>query len=179
MSISGLTLIPNIISIDEENHIIKYIESEPWNSKLKRLTQHYGYEYNYSNPYHLVPTITPPEWLQSVIKILIERNLFTKPPEQIIINRYLPGEGIAHHVDSKIFCSTICSVSLGSGCDFEFIHSQHGYRIYYLESRCGMIMSDEARYDWKHGIAKKKTDTVMGKRKYRSTRYSITFRWIG
>ena len=171
----GLTYIPSIISEKEEFNLIKQIESSEWDESLKRLTQHYGYKYNYYSPHKATKTIEIPDWLLELIKTLKKRKLIDFVPNQIIINRYLIGEGIAPHIDSDIFGDTIVSLSLGSGCNFEFCNGKE-YIIYYLESRSGLIMKNEARYNYTHSISKNKTDLVNKKRIKRKTRYSITFR---
>ena len=172
--IEGLEIFTDIISEEEEKEIIECIVNEPWNTSLRRLTQHYGYVYNYVSPYRLEKTKDPPLWLRNLIQKLLKKKYLTKKPEQIIINRYLVKEGIGPHIDSTVFGDTICSLSLGSGCDFEF--SKDRYEIYHIVPRTFIRMSKDARYKWKHGIAKKKTDIVNGKRIKRKTRYSITFR---
>jgi alkylated DNA repair dioxygenase AlkB len=45
-----------------------------------------------------------------------------------------------------------------------------------LEPRSLLVLSDEARYDWQHGIARRKNDIWQGIRIPRERRLSITFR---
>jgi alkylated DNA repair dioxygenase AlkB len=45
-----------------------------------------------------------------------------------------------------------------------------------LERRSLLILSDEARYQWQHGIARRKNDRWHGLLVPRSRRLSITFR---
>jgi alkylated DNA repair dioxygenase AlkB len=48
----------------------------------------------------------------------------------------------------------------------------------FLESRSLLIITDEARYEWLHGIKAKKNDIVYGKTKVRNRRLSLTFRKV-
>jgi alkylated DNA repair dioxygenase AlkB len=45
-----------------------------------------------------------------------------------------------------------------------------------LEPRSLLVLGDEARYEWEHGIARRKTDHWQGGRIFRSRRLSVTFR---
>lgn len=46
--IDGLTLIEDFLSKAEEAELLRQIDASEWNTSLKRRTQHYGYEYNYT-----------------------------------------------------------------------------------------------------------------------------------
>ncbi|MEL6310548.1 MAG: alpha-ketoglutarate-dependent dioxygenase AlkB, partial [Chloroflexota bacterium] len=88
--------------------------------------------------------------------------------------------GISPHVDCEpCFDDTILSLSLGSAClmDFTHIEGQHTNSIL-LAPRSLLIMAGEARYDWKHGIAARKSDVVDGKRIARQRRISLTMRKV-
>ena len=43
----GLIIIKDFINEYDENNLIASITLQKWNTKLKRYTRHYGYEYNY------------------------------------------------------------------------------------------------------------------------------------
>ena len=45
-----------------------------------------------------------------------------------------------------------------------------------LEKNSILIIKDESRYKWSHGIRKNKTDIINGKSVNRTRRVSITFR---
>ncbi|KAG1735030.1 hypothetical protein EDB19DRAFT_1896361 [Suillus lakei] len=96
---------------------------------------------------------------------------------QAILNLYHPGEGISPHVDLlKRFDDGIIGVSFGSGNRLDL----------YLEERSILVLSEDARYDWTHGIDGKLKDFVSGgvdgqgepEWIERGTRLSITFRWL-
>lgn len=116
-----------------------------------------------------------PTWLDTLIGNLQERNVLTFRPKQIIINEYLPGQGINAHIDQpQLFGPKICSLSLGSGTTFIFKNEGKCFP-FYLKRRDSLEMAEESRYKWTHEIGSCKTDVVDGKRK---TRVLITFRTL-
>jgi alkylated DNA repair dioxygenase AlkB len=145
----------------------------------------YGYTYYYTGG-SLLPTdpipqsysdllatkLGDPEW-GSLVEFVVDR------PDQLIINRYLPGQGISPHIDHLInFGDVIICVTLGSGATIKFTRA--GYETYsiYVEPNSIYIMSDESRVQWKHSIDANKTDLVNHRKIKRDTRISLTFRTI-
>jgi len=177
-TIQGLTIIPEFITQEYEQELIRHILSEPWNTALLRRTQHYGYQYNYKmqrviRDDYLGPF---PAWLDKLIDNISEHIYLEYRPDQVIINEYLPGQGISPHTDAKdIFGDVICSLSLGS--DIIMTYSKDKEKIdFLLKCRSFLVMTNEARYKWLHSIAPRKTNVINGERYPRTTRYSITFR---
>ncbi len=178
--IKGLKLVTNFISDEEASNLIDTINKQKWNKTLRRYTQHYGYTYNYT-----ARSITEkdyinklPKWLDSIINKILEHKYIDEKPDQVIINRYLPGEGIGPHTDSDIFKNKIYSISLGSPCKFEFVNKndKSDKKTIYLKPKTLLIMKDKARYNYTHSISPNKYDMINGSRRRRLTRYSITFR---
>ena len=101
-----------------------------------------------------------------------------RPRDQVIVNEYLPGQGIASHVDCvPCFGPGIAIVSLGSPCVMIFTHVQTAARhAVTLEERSLTILSGAARYDWQHGIPARKSDVIAGVKVPRGRRLSLTFR---
>lgn len=141
---------------------------------------------------------------------------------QAIINLYQPGEGITPHIDLLgRYGDGIIGVSFSSSCAMRFDRTEPGTQSgennegfqdkrmrwdLYLPERSIIVLSREARYDWTHGIDKKKRDFVSlamdntdqvisrpdtnssnssssprssdGTWIDRGTRLSITFRWL-
>lgn len=59
----------------------------------------------------------------------------------------------------------------------DFLHTVSDAKIsILLEPNSILVMSGEARYQWKHGIAKRKKDRYQGVILKRSRRVSFTFR---
>lgn len=176
--IEGLTYLSNFISREEEQMLLSYIDSQPWLTDLKRRVQHYGYKYDYkartiSKDSYLGPL---PQWLEQLTEKLIIENIFTQKPDQVIVNEYLPGQGISAHIDCEpCFGETIASLTLGAGAIMKFIKSGEK-REQYLEPRSLIVLSGAARYGWQHAIPARLSDTVDGVKVKRQRRVSLTFR---
>ena len=176
--IPGLTYKQNFITYEQELALVNHIDQEEWNAELKRRVQHYGFKYDYktrniSQKHYLGPL---PDWLMQYCKLLFERKIFAIIPNQVIVNEYEPGQGIATHIDClSCFGETIASISLLSNCVMNF-QKNIDKRILFLEPKSLLILQDEARYKWQHSIAPKKTDKYDSKIIPRTRRLSITFR---
>lgn len=182
--IKGLYLCHDFISQAEHDDLLKELCALPYSTQLKREVQQYGFEYNYAASSKRPQTTTPiPDFLKFLLDRLMEQKHFDKMPDQIIVNKYLPGEGIGNHTDHKLhFGPIVASLTLRSHCVMEMTKYQpsplsHLRHPILLEPRSLLVLKDEARYDWLHGIEKIKQDKLeSGKILKRGTRISITFR---
>lgn len=171
--IPGLTILTNAISPAEESDIVASIDAAEWTSiNGGREVQQYGWIYDYqlrniSNDYVAIP-----EWLTQIAD-----RLGLPAPDNVIVNKYEPGEGIAQHKDHACFGPLIGCLSLLSPVNFDFKKEdiEHTVR---LHPRTFIKMEDAARDQWTHGIAARKSDLVGGVRVPRQKRYSITFRTL-
>lgn len=97
--------------------------------------------------------------------------------DQLTVNEYLKGTGIAPHVDShSAFSGAVLSLSCSGGTVMEF---QRGLRSVglLLPPRSLLILSGEARYAWRHYIPRRRSDVVQGTKVERGARrLSFTFR---
>ena len=124
--IQGLTYIPNAISISASYQLIQHIDKASWRTDLKRRVQHYGYVYDYKRR-----TVDKdmylgelPAWADELVNLLVSHKDFGVRPDQVIVNEYNPGQGIAHHIDCEpCFGDAIASLSLNSTCVMSFIHA--------------------------------------------------------
>lgn len=178
INIPGQAYLPEYITQEQELELISIIDTKPWMTELKRRVQHYGYKYDYKSrsigAAHYVGDV--PDWLQNISKQLYSEGIFSKIPDQVIVNEYMPGQGISSHIDCiPCFESTICSLSLGSNCTMHFIKDPIKTSIL-LEQRSLLILQNDARYSWKHGIAARKNDKYQGINFPRGRRISLTFR---
>lgn len=171
----GLIYKDDFIPEEMERRLIGWIDDQQWNTSIKRRTQHYGYEYNYTQRVALKKTtpISGPlldvcQQLESIMK-----------PEQCIINEYTKSQGIAAHVDAFTFGPIICSVSLLSPCNMIFTKGDEKVSVY-LAPRSLVVLTKDSRYKWKHEI--KPTSTIKlpdGKEIVKGDDYrriSLTFR---
>jgi alkylated DNA repair dioxygenase AlkB len=107
---------------------------------------------------------------------LAAEGVFARPPDQVIVNEYQPGQGIAPHLDSLAFGPVVASLSLGSACSMGFEGPGGEALSLWLEPGSLLVLGGEARSSWKHGIAKRRSDVVDGVRHPRGRRVSLTFR---
>ncbi len=174
--IPGLKYIEEYITVEQEDKLIKLIDSNPWITDLKRRVQHYGYKYDYKSrsieqSYYLGLL---PKWLQIVADEFYKKNIFNELPNQVIVNEYMSGQGIASHIDCiPCFSDTICSLSLGGSCIMELTNDKTKHAIL-LKPRSLLVFKNEARYKWQHGIAARKSDNKI----IRNRRISLTFRKV-
>lgn len=181
-SISGLTYVRDYVNPIQQKQLLQHIDQQPWLSDLKRRVQHYGYRYDYrhraiDSTLHLGPL---PDWAIWLAEQLCTDHFVAHIPDQLIINEYEPGQGIASHIDCvPCFDDTILSISLESACVMDFTATSSTTHIpRLLEAGSLVVMRDEARYHWKHGIAKRKYDLYDGQKIERGRRVSLTFRKV-
>ncbi len=179
-NIPGLTIISDFVTPDQAAELIIFTDKQPWRDDLKRRVQHYGYRYDYqarrvTADLALGPL---PEKLQNLAGHLYDLSIFPEIPDQVIINEYLPGQGIAAHIDCvPCFTETIASLSLLSACTMKFQQPKTGNTIEIrLEPNSLAVLKDEARYLWTHSIPARKSDVVDGIKIFRNRRLSMTFR---
>lgn len=180
--IPGLQYIQAYLDLAAQQQFIHTIDQQPWLTDLKRRVQHYGYRYDYTRrsvdySQFLGPL---PTWGAQLAERLYHDGYTSARPDQLIVNEYQPGQGIARHIDCvPCFGGTILSISLGSTCVMELTHTQSRERLsILLEPGSLLIMQDEARYRWKHGIPPRKLDVYRGQPWVRQRRVSLTFRTI-
>ena len=112
---------------------------------------------------------------------LAAEGIFSSPPDQVIVNEYMPGQGIAAHIDcTPCFEDTVVSLSLGSACVMNFTQLADPTQRYdqLLERGSAVVLQNAARFEWQHGIKPLKSDTINGQRLLRQRRVSLTFRKV-
>lgn len=183
--ILGLQLLTHYIPEEIEKNLINEIESQLWLNDLSRKVQHYGYKYDYKakSVSDLIRLDQIPDWLDIISSKLKQENHFKEKPNQIIINEYIPGQGISNHIDCEpCFGNVIASLSLASDIVMNFTNVndtafQTGHIVpILLPRRSLLIIKGNARYNWQHGIKKVKWDTFNNLKLQRNRRISITFR---
>lgn len=187
----GGEYIPDYISEREEESFLRRINAAEWLTDLKRQVQHYGYRYDY-RARNIVDDMRIgdlPQWVASLAGRL-GGDFFGEPPQQMIVNEYQPGQGIAPHVDCEpCFGDVVVSVSLGSTCVMDLARRDAGEenrvadsgdeRVQlFLEPRSAVVLAGASRYHWTHGIAPRKKDVIGGETFPRGRRVSLTFRTV-
>jgi alkylated DNA repair dioxygenase AlkB len=170
--IPGLCYVPEYILPAEEIELVEAIDREPWDTTWQRRRQPYGAGYGNKKPGTPIP-----EWGRRFAARLLAEQRTQKPFDQMLVNEYLLGQGIAMHRDYQTFDRTVVSLSLLTHCVMDFRHiASRRQEMLLLEPRSLLILTDEARYDWEHGIASRKKDVWQGIPVMRARRLSITFR---
>lgn len=180
--IKGLKYIPNYIDIVTEKKLIQEIDERTWINDLKRRVQHYGYKYDYrARRIDLSMRIGDlPNWANDIAIRLKEDGYFNNIPDQVIVNEYLPGQGISPHIDCEpCFEDTIISLSLASDATMMFTNEKTNEKVpVILRKRSLVILKEDSRYIWKHSIPARKSDKIDGKTVKRQRRISLTFRSV-
>jgi len=178
----GLKYLPDFIPVEEADYLVHKIDAQAWRSDLKRRVQHYGYRYDYKarqarEEDYLGPL---PPFLQVLAERLTHAGNFSSVPEQVIVNEYMPGQGISAHVDCRpCFGDVIASLSLLSSCVMRLENRKVSQKVdLALQPGSLLVLSGEARHVWTHAIPARKNDIVNGLRQPRSRRLSLTFREI-
>ena len=188
-AVPGLRLIPNFLTEAEEEEILAKIDHSDWSQELQRRVQHYGWRYDYKSR-QIEPTmrIGPlPAWAAALAQRLVDFDYVRELPDQLIVNEYVGNQGIAPHVDSKSsFSDGVAMISLLETWEMEFRKRNRKDKVNRrLERRGVAILEGPARYEWKHGIPKRKgepgtlrTDNKKPRRVPRGRRLSLTFRKV-
>lgn len=180
--IAGAIYVQDFLTERQSTTLLDQIDKCSWLADLKRRVQHFGYRYDYRarsvGPDDYLGPL--PAWTEHTAKRLVADGHFKAKPDQMIVNEYMPGQGIAPHIDCvPCFGDAIASVSIGSGCQMVLQNLQVGEKVdLYLEPNSLLVLSSEARYRWLHGIPPRKTDLVGGVRIARKRRLSLTFRTV-
>jgi alkylated DNA repair dioxygenase AlkB len=174
--VPGLLYVPEFVTRAEEAALISDIDSYPWSTHWQRRTQHYGRDYDRgTGGAAIAPPSRLPCWAGPVIDRLVALGVFARPPDQIGVNEYLSGQGIAPHVDH--FNGAIVSLSLLSGCVMDLIQIDGPGRVsLWLAPRGILVMRGAARRTWMHGIARRRKDVFHGRTLCRGRRVSILVR---
>ncbi|MCY1056308.1 alpha-ketoglutarate-dependent dioxygenase AlkB [Nannocystis sp. SCPEA4] len=178
-TVPGLTLVPEWISAALERDIVAAVDTHAWDDSLRRRVQHHGYRYAYRG--RKVDAAEPlgplPAWAAELAARLHRESVFTCPPDQVIVNEYVPGQGISAHIDCvPCFGPVVASLSLGSGAVMELSPPDPGPRaVVWLPPRSLLVLADDARYRWRHAIPARRSDPDRGPR---GRRLSLTFRTV-
>ncbi|XP_076761708.1 putative RNA/DNA demethylase ALKBH6 [Xylocopa sonorina] len=195
--------IPNFITQEEENEIIKHVNGAPlpkWTQLSHRRLQNWG---GIPHPKGMIAEKIP-SWLQRYVDKVISCNVFEKEklPNHVLINEYLPGQGIMPHSDGPLFHPIVTTISCGSHTSLDFykrldITEQHNPNLEFsllLERRSLFILQGDLYHNYLHSIAEKDTDIISkstvknlsicgeqfseGESLKRGTRLSLTIRHV-
>ncbi|XP_044757908.1 alpha-ketoglutarate-dependent dioxygenase alkB homolog 6 [Coccinella septempunctata] len=186
--------IPNFISIEEEDEILKHVYGAPkpkWTYLSNRRLQDYG------GVPHKRGMISEeiPQWLQKYMDRINDLSVFDKKfPNQVLVNEYIPGQGIMPHTDGPLFHPIVTTISCGSHTILNFLENnvqRDKICEFLLERRSLIIIKNDMYTKYLHSIDETKFDVISddtvnleyccgeyntGETLERQTRISVTIR---
>ncbi|XP_064437495.1 alpha-ketoglutarate-dependent dioxygenase alkB homolog 6 isoform X14 [Mirounga angustirostris] len=113
--------VPDFISKEEEEYLLRQVFNAPkpkWTQLSGRKLQNWGPHCplpgGLPHPRGMVPERLP-LWLQRYVDKVSDLSLFGGlPANHVLVNQYLPGEGIMPHEDGPLYYPTVSTISLGS-----------------------------------------------------------------
>lgn len=176
----GTRYLPDFVEREVEVALLRDPDRRQWSTDLKRRVQRFGWRYDYT-----ARRVTPdmelgqlPGGLAGLALRLHRVGLFLAPPDQVIANEYLPGQGISAHVDcTPCFGDTIASLSLFGACVVRFVHRNSAVATELaLAPRSQLILKGPARYDWTKPSSPERPIPAPGGRVPRTRIVSLAFR---
>ncbi|XP_025987392.1 alpha-ketoglutarate-dependent dioxygenase alkB homolog 6 [Solenopsis invicta] len=163
--------IPNFITEEEENQIIKCVNSVPqpkWTQLSHRRLQNWG---GIPHPKGMIAEKIP-DWLQRYIDKVAALNAFEKGvlPNHVLINEYLSGQGIMAHSDGPLFYPVVTTISCGSHTLLDFYkrletteqqQSKFEFSLL-LERRSLLVLQKDLYHNYLHSIAERDADSILG-----------------
>ncbi|MBF2759948.1 MAG: alpha-ketoglutarate-dependent dioxygenase AlkB [Ectothiorhodospiraceae bacterium AqS1] len=171
------------IGEDEERDLVRAVDGADWMGDLRRRVQHYGFRYDYAKRRigrdDRIGDL--PGWVVPLAERLSCDDCLGRFPDQLIVNEYEPGQGIAAHIDRDCFGPKIAAVSLAGDCLINLAPARGRFgeaMDAVVKRRSLMVYSGLGRKDYLHGIAARKSDEQRGVRIPRRRRISLTFRTL-
>ncbi|EFN77071.1 alpha-ketoglutarate-dependent dioxygenase alkB homolog 6 [Harpegnathos saltator] len=195
--------IPNFITEEEEKQIVKCVNSVPlpkWTQLSHRRLQNWG---GVPHPKGMIAEEIP-SWLQKYMNKVTALNTFENgvSPNHVLINEYLPSQGIMAHSDGPLFYPVVTTISCGSHIFLDFYKrldtiEQQQPKLEFsllLERRSLLVLQKDLYHNYLHSIAERDSDSIakssiknlhMCAQKFtegevlkRSTRLSLTIRHV-
>ena len=177
-AIEGLRYVPDYLDQATHDSLLSLVDLHPWLWTVDHRFQAYGYRYHHPTR-SVLPIGELPGWASELAIRLRRDGLVPAVPNQMVVNDYEAGSGFFAHVDQAAFGDSVASVSLGSSCVIQFskLDEQRSEDIL-LEARSVLLLSGEARWNWRHGIPARAADAWQQEERPRSRRVSLTFRIV-
>lgn len=117
-----------------------------------------------------------PVWLHHYVERINQLNVYAEgiKANHVLVNEYLPGQGIMPHLDGPLFFPTITTISCGSHTVLEYYEQtedasgqdgsgslvrQHKTSVL-LEPRSLLVVKDDMYHKYLHSIAEREEDTI-------------------
>ncbi|KAK0090224.1 hypothetical protein PV325_002294 [Microctonus aethiopoides] len=196
--------IANFINDEDEQEIIKYVNNAPqpkWTQLSHRRLQNWG---GIPHPKGMIAEEIP-KWLKKYVDKVSLLNIFENQivPNHVLINEYLPGQGIMGHTDGPLFHPIVTTISCGSHTILEFTkrldtdEEQRQIKPEFsilLERKSLLVLQENLYHNYLHSISEKKIDAISsndicniglcsnnytdGELIQRGTRLSLTIRHV-
>uniref|UniRef100_A0A182QEM9 Fe2OG dioxygenase domain-containing protein n=1 Tax=Anopheles farauti TaxID=69004 RepID=A0A182QEM9_9DIPT len=166
--------VPNFITLEEESEILQAVDKTPkprWTQLSNRRLINYG-----GIP-HSKGMIAEdiPSWLNQYVACINQLQLYENgiQANHVLINEYLPCQGIMPHLDGPLFYPTIATISCGSHTILEYYDQvesntsdsssllvrQHKTKIL-LEPRSLLVVKNDMYHKYLHSIAELESDVI-------------------
>ena len=169
--IPGLHYVDGFISEREHADIVRFVNRNEWQKRGRCLVQHYAHSLH-GDALHR-ETQRPFDALPRCVEALLERVVREEGLgvakdmcfDQLTVDNYPSCGGLASHVESaRCFGECVCVVSLlhEAVVCFERVGGGDKKQVL-LRPRSLMVLSGEARYGWRHGIAEEEVHDICRK----------------
>lgn len=188
--------INNFISEADEEFILKNVYGAPkpkWTCLSNRRLQDYG---GVPHKNGMIPEKMP-DWLKVYNEKIADFNLFGgNKPNHVLVNEYLPKQGIMPHTDGPLFYPTVTTISCGSHTILEILENnakRDKICDIFLERRSLVVLQDDVYSKYLHSISERDEDLIteqcvnrkhcselinIGTTLKRDTRISLTIRYV-
>ncbi|XP_065833445.1 alpha-ketoglutarate-dependent dioxygenase alkB homolog 6-like [Oscarella lobularis] len=176
---------PEFITEEEHDFLLKQVYAAPlpkWTHLSNRRLQNWG---GMPNPKGMLQEKLPP-WLDSLADRLQDLGIFDKDrPNHVLVNEYMPGQGIMPHEDGPLFYPIIATINLGSHtlldlykkrsetADDSSAESRYVSSLL-LETRSLVVLTKDVYHSMLHGIRMRTEDRIdesICNLKYCATQY--------
>ena len=162
--ISGLRLIPQFISYQEENHLLQELLNIPWNENRGRRVAHFGFDLlQTERVYRVQKEIGPlPIFLDTVRNAIIEFEA-DWDFNQCTIEEFVAGSGSKVFTEThSAFESCIVFMTVGGHCllQLQNPNAENQKREVFLPSCSLLVLQDQARYVWTHRVVSRMQDVL-------------------
>ncbi|EAA06093.3 AGAP003866-PA [Anopheles gambiae str. PEST] len=167
--------LPDFITKEEECAIMQAVDKTPrprWTQLSNRRLINYG---GVPHPKGMIAEDIP-VWLHHYVERINQLNVYAEgiKANHVLVNEYLPGQGIMPHLDGPLFFPTITTISCGSHTVLEYYEQtedasgqdgsgslvrQHKTSVL-LEPRSLLVVKDDMYHKYLHSISEREEDTI-------------------
>lgn len=167
--IPGLTYIDEFITSELETSLLSGCHRHPkaWKTLNNRTLQNWG---GLPHIKGMLPTGMP-DFLHPLLSRLTAEEIFPSKtrPNHVLVNRYMPGQGIDAHVDGPAYQPTAAIISLSAPIVMEFYERRtttpenplaEPLGALLLRRRSLLVLSEDAYHNVYHAIAERTSDQL-------------------